>query len=130
VKVYLGGPIFGCTDEQTFGWRKEARRRIEDAGHEWLDPTEWDYRGSEHDPGVEIKIVARDKHDIERADALLMNCWRPSWGTAMEIMHGFNECKRIVAWSSDHPSPWVRYHATVLTPSLTEAVREACEPLA
>lgn len=56
-----------------------------------------------------------------------MNCPKPSYGTAMEILYGFERGKRVIAVLpiGATPSPWVLYHAEVVFGSATDAVKEA-----
>ena len=126
MRVYLGGPINGCTDEEAHGWREAVKPIIEAAGHEWVDPMDRDYRGRELEPGVAAEIVEFDKADIAFCDVLLMNCPKPSWGTAMEIFYGYMEHKTVFAVlpSGAVPSPWVLHHAEVHFGSIVETVHE------
>jgi len=104
MKVYLCGPINGCTDEQCKDWREMAKARLPDT----LDPMRRDYRGRE-DECVD-EIVDGDIEDVEASDIILVNCSGPSWGTAMEIWHAhLRDIPVIVV----HPpemkkSPWLR----------------------
>lgn len=124
MKFYLGGPINGCTDEEAKGWREAVKPIIEAAGHTWLDPMSRDYRGVEDSAYVEI--VEGDKEDINNSDILLMSCPKPSYGTAMEILYGRDNGKRVVAVLPNDAvvSPWVRYHAEVHTGSVVDVVAE------
>lgn len=120
-KVYLCGPINGCSDEQAKGWRDTAAAAL--AGkYEVLDPMRRDYRGKE--AGNEGNIVRDDLKDIRTADVILANVARPSWGTAMEIyaagdfgralIYGFN--------APENPSPWLVAHCDDLFPDLDGAL--------
>lgn len=126
--VYLAGPIFGCTEQECRAWRREATRLLAEAGHQTLDPMRRDYRGLEAEvcPAV---LVNDDLHDIYRADALLVNAERASWGTAMELAYATRragEPPKIVAFGAlDPASPWLRAHAT-LCPTLFAAVEALC----
>jgi nucleoside 2-deoxyribosyltransferase len=114
MRVYLGGPINGCTDEEAHGWREGVKPGLADRGHTWCDPMDRDYRGREMEPGIATKIVLYDKADIATCDVLLMNAPKPSYGTAMEIHHGWLMGKRVVVVLPEGttPSPWVVFHAT------------------
>lgn len=130
MRVYLGGPINGCTDDEAHGWRETVKPLIEAAGHEWLDPMDRDYRGREMEPGIAAEIVENDKADIDECDVLLMNCPKPSVGTSMEIFYGWDRGKRVVAVvpADRQPSPWIVYHAHVLhTGPVRDAVAAAFE---
>ncbi len=112
MKVYLGGPINGCTDEEASGWREQVKPAFEAAGHDWVDPMVRDYRGREMEPGIAAEIVEVDKTDIEGCDVLLMNCPKPSVGTSMEVLYGWERGKKIHAVIPENatPSPWLVYH--------------------
>lgn len=127
MKVYLGGPINGCTDEEANGWRDDVKALLEAAGIDYLDPMSRDYRGRELEPGIAAEIVEGDKADIQECDVLLMNCPKPSYGTAMEILYGHSLGIPVVAVLpvGATPSPWVLYHADeVLFGSAVDAARE------
>ncbi len=115
-KVYLGGPIAGCTDSEANDWRDDLTERYAAANIEFVNPMARDYRGEEGDHTNEI--VDLDKRDIDRiCDALLFNLpcrSRPYFGSSMEIKHGFdNGLPIVVAIPEGLPvSPWVRRHAT------------------
>lgn len=115
MRVYLGGPINGCTDEEATGWRESVKPLLGADGIEWIDPMSRDYRGREMEPGIAAEIVNGDKEDIGNCDVLLMNCPKPSYGTAMEILHGYERGKRVIVVLPDDgrdPSPWIVYHAS------------------
>lgn len=116
MKVYLGGPINGCTDEEANGWRSLVKQVLDEAGWAWIDPMDRDYRGRELDPGIAAEIVELDKEDIDACDVLLMNCPKPSYGTAMEILYGWGRGKPVLVTlpEGSTPSPWIVYHATAV----------------
>lgn len=117
MRVYLGGPINGCTDEEAHGWRDELKPLLEAAGHEWVDPMRRDYRGREMEPGIAEEIVRGDLEDIDSCDVLLMACPKPSVGTSMETFYGFKAGKRVVVVVPDdgrEPSPWLVVHSTAI----------------
>jgi len=118
MKVYLCGPINGCTDEECKDWREAVKVRLPDT----LDPMRRDYRGREAECADEI--VEGDKEDIDSCDVLLVNYDKPSVGTSMEVYH---------AWLRDTPvvvvcrpeaviSPWLRYHSTKFVHSFDDAI--------
>lgn len=106
-KLYLSGPIDGCTDEECFGWRNHFKKI-------WpgktLDPTIRDFRGLNHDFKY---IVEMDKFDIQHADGLVVNFSKHSAGTPMEIMYAWSLGKPIAIWNSsdEQLSPWHIYHS-------------------
>jgi hypothetical protein len=111
---YLGGPINGCTDEEAHGWRDAAKEILMRGGHTWRDPMERDYRGQEQDLGIVKEIVEGDKDDIDLCDVALMNCPKPSYGTAMEILYAWEHGNIVLVVLPDDgstPSPWITYHS-------------------
>ena len=117
--VYLAGPINGCTDEESKGWRAEARRMLEPM-FDIIDPMDFDCRGREDLLAVEI--VHNDIYRIGMADVVLVNATRPSWGTAMEMVYANQAEKVVVAFTGDGKvSPWVRRHANECFQTLWQA---------
>lgn len=117
MRVYLAGPINGCTDEECDGWRERCKRELPQI--EWLDPTDHDYRGQEK--GNEQNIVKDDKQMILRSHFVLANCWKPGWGTAMEIMFAHLLGIPVVS-VSENPSPWIVVHSKASFPSIGAAL--------
>lgn len=117
MKVYLCGPINGCTDEECRDWREEAKKRLSDT----LDPMKRDYRGREAESYREI--VDLDKRDVSLVDVVLVNKPKPSDGTAMEILLAWQLGKPVIVVCPKDSiiSPWVRYHATKIVHSFEEA---------
>ena len=116
MRVYLCGPMAGCTDEEAGNWRKDAARRLGYQGITTLDPMDRDYRYTNYGDNPESvlpDLVEEDKIDIEMSDVLLVNYTRVSAGTSMEILLGWQKNKRVivVAPESLSLSPWVHYHS-------------------
>lgn len=124
MKLYLCGPINGCTDEEAKNWR-EAVKAI---WHwETIDPMRRDYRGKESESVNEI--VELDKIDIARCDALIVNYDKPSVGTSMEVLWAFERGKIVVVVARKEAviSPWLRYHSHAIVhdfKSATLLIRE------
>lgn len=118
MKVYLAGPINGCTDEECKSWREAAKARLPDT----LDPMRRDYKGREDDCAAEI--VEGDKVDIALSDALLINFPQPSVGTCMELMYAYLSRKItvVVVPPGMKLSPWLTYHATHIFTSFDRAI--------
>lgn len=119
MKVYLCGPINGCTDEECKDWRESAKAQLP----ETLDPMRRDYRGREAECVAEI--VEGDKQDIHESDAFLVNYDRPSVGTSMEIYLAWTLGKPVIVVTRPETviSPWLRYHSTKIVHSFDEAFR-------
>lgn len=120
MRIYLAGPVYGCSDSEAHAWRDIVRADHLGRTNELVDPMVRDYRGVELD-NVEA-IVTGDKADIDRCDAVLANCWQPSYGTAMEILYA-HERNKIVVVVSDSGSPWLAAHAELVTPHLESALQ-------
>jgi len=122
--VYLAGGINGLSDWEATGWRAEARRWL----YEFviLDPMDHDYRGKEEENVAQI--VEQDKKDILASFRVLLMATKPSWGTAMEAHFCWAHRKPAYAVVPDgvSVSPWLRYHAYAIYPTL----RDACLAIA
>lgn len=112
MRIYLGGPINGCSDDEAKSWREAVKPLIESVGWESVDPMVRDYRGKEDESVNEI--VENDKDDIDNSDVVLAYCPKPSVGTSMEVFYAWLEDKEvIVIVPPDAPvSPWLRYHSS------------------
>lgn len=119
MKVYLCGPINGCTDEDCKDWREAAKKRLPDT----LDPMRRDYRGRE-DEHVD-ELVEGDYADVAASDVLLVNAPAPSWCTAMEIHEAYKRGIPVIVMvpHSTRISPWLRYHSTKIVHSFDDAVK-------
>lgn len=118
MKVYLCGPINGCTDAEAKNWREYVKTRLPDT----LDPMRRDYRGRE-DQCVN-EIVELDKIDVVNSDVLLVNYDKPSVGTSMEVLYAFERAKLVVVVCRPDValSPWLRYHAHQVVHSFDAAI--------
>lgn len=97
-KVYLAGPILGLSPKDATDWRKSASESLNELGLEALSPMRHkEYLGGYDTlPDVAEKfvmssqkgIVARDRNDVMRCDAVLMylvGAKRVSIGTMVEL---------------------------------------------
>jgi len=118
MRVYLCGPINGCTDEECNDWREEITKSFPDA----INPMIRDYRGKEAESYREI--VDLDKRDVRNADCILVNYSKPSVGTSMEVFYAWSLGIPVIVWRAPGASisPWLRYHSTALTHSLSDAI--------
>lgn len=128
MKVYLAGPINGCTDAQAKSWRAEASELLKSHGFEVIDPMVRDYRGKEADNISEI--VEQDKSDIDSCDVVMVYYERPSVGTSMEVLYAYDHPNQkivLIVDRSDKPlSPWLVYHSHHISNSIKEAVGWLC----
>jgi nucleoside 2-deoxyribosyltransferase len=117
VRVYLCGPINGCSDSEAKDWREAAKLRLKDT----LDPMRRDYRGRESECCAEIVVL--DKRDIEGSDVVLVNYVKPSVGTSMEIFWAWLLGIPVIVACSPFAeiSPWLRYHVTKIVHSFEDA---------
>lgn len=125
MKVYLAGPIAGCSDDEVQDWRREAADMLYGRyGIETIDPAARDFRGVEMTPSIVDHIVEGDKHDIYTADAVLFNCWKPGWGTPMEMLFAYQHDKITVAIVPEGTScsPWITYHVDMIVRTVEDAV--------
>lgn len=122
MKVYLAGPINGCTDAEANDWRTEAKQRL--VGHEYLDPMTRDFRGRENEPGIDTEIVLGDKEDIKRCNGVLVYYEKPSVGTAMEVLYAWERGIPVVVVnkSSKPLSPWMTYHTVHQVKTIKQAI--------
>lgn len=122
MRVYLAGPINGCSDEECKDWRRYAASELGAANV--FDPMVRDYRGRENDPGITETIVVQDKADIDASSDILVYFDRPSVGTSMEILYAWQKGKRV--WianvSGRPPSPWLVYHSRCINPTLEDGI--------
>lgn len=146
--VYLAGGINGLSDSDAIDWRTKAKELLP-REIAVLDPMARDYRGKE-DENVEA-IVKGDLEDIAECEAVIANCPRPSWGTAMEIHWTATKGRNIVEYRSGHGeygedisgmrtigyrkvvaivpagtpvSPWLRHHTDAVVETIEEAVNQ------
>lgn len=122
MKLYLCGPINGCTDAECKDWREFVKTL-------WpgtcVDPMRRDYRGREAEAYREI--VELDKIDVASCDCILVNYDKPSVGTSMEMLFAWERGKPIVLVCRADAvlSPWLRYHATAIAHSFSDAIDKA-----
>lgn len=128
LKVYLAGPIQGCTDEEAKGWRDRFVSEVDDVA--FFDPMRRDYRGTE--TANYNQLVMRDQEEIILSDWVVANVWKPSSGTAMEIFYAarFQIPVILIHEPGSQLSPWLRFYATYIVDSIDEAIaiiRDAVE---
>lgn len=122
MKVYLCGPINGCSDAEAVTWREWFKAHTPAIA--CVDPMKRDYRGREVDDYREI--VDLDKRDIRGCDVVVVMYVKPSVGTSMEVFYAWSlGIPVIVIDESGRPlSPWMKYHATAVVKSKEEAARK------
>jgi nucleoside 2-deoxyribosyltransferase len=118
--VYLAGPIYE-QDDTCIRWRKATHKLLMKKNVMCMKPTDADYRGRETIAGIPKQIVEGDKKSIMYCDTILAKCDHPSYGTAMEIYFAWSLRKQIIVVTNSY-SPWIRYHADHIFPTLEEAI--------
>jgi nucleoside 2-deoxyribosyltransferase len=122
--VYLAGPIAGCTDDETHGWRTEVKRRLKDKFN-FLDPAaRWDTRDRLLDPAEVIRLVETDIEEIRQSDIVLANVWKISAGTSMEFVYAKRVYyKTVISINpNSYLSPWVDYHSDWVVSTIDRAI--------
>jgi len=121
MRVYLCGPINGCTDTEAKDWREAAKK--DHPEHTYIDPMRNDYRGRENEPGIDALIVEADKQDIIDSEVVLVNYDKPSVGTSMEVLFAWEQARDIVVVAKEGTiiSPWLKYHADTIVPTFARA---------
>lgn len=118
-KIYLAGPMDGCSYEEVHGWRDSLKKNYDDI--QWLDPSDRFYQNPFEDWKV---LVEEDLGDIQKAHALLAYIWRPSAGTSMELVVAHSIMRIPVVVMVDDLTtvgPWVKYHADYVVDDFEEA---------
>jgi nucleoside 2-deoxyribosyltransferase len=118
MRVYLAGPINGCTDHEAMGWRQQVKDALGEGV--CVDPMRRDYRGAES-LNVDL-IVTSDLRDIETCDVVLANVWQLSVGTSMECWFAFERKIPVVIIAPPDVSPWWAYVASSAHATVSEAV--------
>lgn len=119
MKIYLCGPINGCSDDQALSWRQIFEQYKE---FEYVNPMKRDYRGKE--AGNHKEIVDLDKRDIKNCDAVVCMFVQPSVGTSMEVFYAYTLGIPVVTIDkSNKPlSPWLIEHSTSVVKTIEEAL--------
>lgn len=66
-------------------------------------------------------MVEKDMSDIDRCVAVLANCWKPSFGTPMEIRYAYERRMLVATVATGHISGWLKYHSDYVTNSVSDA---------
>lgn len=123
-KVYLAGPITGCTFDGCTEWRDVAKKVLADAGIQAFSPMRAKHYLKEHgvltgsypDAGLfssQKNIMTRDFYDCTTADvvlAYLLGAPKPSVGTVMEMAWTYDRHIPLVVVAEDgncHEHPMV-----------------------
>lgn len=117
--VYLSGAMLGCNDAECRDWREYAKLHLKGTA---LDPMIRDYRASPMDGMMDM--VVNDKADIDACNIVLVNFVKPSVGTSMEVLYGWERGKKIILVAPPYivVSPWLIYHSHHVFHTVEEAV--------
>ena len=92
-------------------------------GDRVLDPTARDFRGKHLSELEAERLVEADLEEIRSSDAVLANCWKPSWGTPMEVFYAHRVLGLpVVVIAPDRVSPWLKVNSRQVTGTVAEAV--------
>lgn len=113
MRVYLAGPIEGCTDEERLSWREKASYALTEKHIESYSPKEdcIKSRADEH------MIFYKDIYQVDRADVILVNIQAKnikSFGTPFEMGYAYAKGKLIVMVCNEDQL----YHPFVTIPSV------------
>jgi hypothetical protein len=141
-RIYLVGPITGCTLDECADWRKKVRRDLSPHEFEVLSPLRADaFLANVSTPEIPDapgmsgrNAFNRDVFDVRSCDILFANLLyakRVSIGSVMEVMHGWGIGKYVVVIMEKggiHDHLFVREAASIVfrdVPSATRYVIEA-----
>lgn len=108
VKVYLAGPIEGCSDDEMVVWRKAATMSFDD-GIRAISPVRMD-------SNFTTAIITQNQYDVRECDVTLaylpksITDRRCSYGTICEIAWAHAQNKPVVIVSDD---PYVHDHPVI-----------------
>ena len=108
VKVYLAGPIEGCSDDEMVVWRKAATMLFDD-GIRAISPVRMDST-------LTTAIITQNQYDVRECDVTLaylpksITDRRCSYGTICEIAWAHAQNKPVVIVSDD---PYVHDHPVI-----------------
>lgn len=97
----------GCSEEEKAGWR-EYCKSLGKSKYKFEDPLDRPYDGTNL-----REIVDGDKRAIRKSDIFLVNFYKPSVGTAMEILLAYQldlDVHAVVKDENLELSPWLIYH--------------------
>lgn len=130
MKVYLGGPIEGVSEEKRTSWRKLATNFFELFGVETLDPTRRaSFHSQKFSKKLASKIVSSDLTDIFVSDYVLINLKDrgsgKAWGSLCELTYAHLIGKIvIVVLEKEFKHPFVEKFATKVVDNVDVALFE------
>lgn len=124
-RVYLAGPMNGCTDAEVREWRDWFKQCDM---FEWVDPSLRDMRGKELELGPET--CDADLEEIDSCEAVVANCWKKSDGTISEMQWAWIGERSVIAICQDPNRPWVRKWSDEVCSNKEAALQKLKEALA
>lgn len=140
MKVYLAGPITGCSYKGAVDWREAIAEELLALGLRCASPMRGKdylarkrnikamYEREEFPLSTREGIFGRDTFDVANCEILLANLVgadRVSLGTVMEIQRGFDYDRYVLVVMEKgnvHDHPFVHQAASLVVSSLEEAV--------
>lgn len=121
-KIYLSGPLAGCTTFEATAWREEALRLL--GRGNCVNPADtWVKEEAELSGSEKRRLVNGDLASIDQCKGLLYCAWKPSFGSPMELFYA-NQSRKLTATVSAGPvSPWVFAHSDFIGTTVAEAAR-------
>lgn len=120
--VYCSGPLWGCSTFEAKAWREECKRLL--GAENCIDPAE-SWVPAEHSLSLaeQRKLVEGDLAAIDRCKGLLYCCWRPSFGSPMELFYASQQRKLTATVATGPVSAWVAVHSDFIGQTVAEAAR-------
>ena len=118
-RVYLSGPISGCTDLQRHKWRDEVKKKY-GKHFDFIDPTDEPLDQEANS----AEFVDADLRAIESSSGLLANMWRESIGTALGIVHASRVGRPVVLADPNFlRHPMLQFYADAVADSTLKAAK-------
>lgn len=112
--VYLSGPIKDVSGEEAAAWREEAEKQLSPTIRVYNPLLKGNF-SEDVRRGVFTEIewlVETDKSEIDASDCLLVYPFANSYGTAMEVLYGWERGKQIyMVGDMEKASPWLKHHS-------------------
>jgi hypothetical protein len=120
--VYCSGPLANCTTFEAVAWRQECIALL--GNQNCIDPSEtWVREEADLSLAEKRKLVESDLRLIDQCKGLIYHCWKPSFGSPMELFYAHQNRKLTAVVSLKPLSPWVSAHADFVGTTVAEACR-------
>ncbi|WP_281183969.1 DUF4406 domain-containing protein [Trichlorobacter lovleyi] len=126
-RIYLAGPISGCNEKQIHEWRNHLKERYSNK-FSFIDPAEKLFSRVNTDNYAPYQIARDDFESIKNADAVLVNMWKESIGSAIGVVHAKKFGKPVVVVDSNHiQSTTLAFYADAVFNSVNAAMDQIKE---